>query len=247
MTELRDAACLVTGATGGIGRALAGLLAGRGARLLLTGRDGDELARLAVRTRGTTVVADLTRSEDLARLAAQAGECDVLVCNAGAGWAGDALAMPANALERLVALNLTAPMVLARLLVPGMRARGHGHLVLVGSIAGVTPVGGEAAYSATKAGLAGYAESLRYELEGTGVRVSLVVPGVVDTDFFRRRGAPYDRSWPRPIPARRVAEAIVRAVREDRDEVVVPAWLRLPVRLRGIAPRTYRRLAGRFG
>src|SRR6266511_4014067 len=80
-----------------------------------------------------------------------------------------------------------------------------------------------------------------------GIAVSVVVPGVVDTPFFDRRGSAYDRSWPAPIPAQRVARALLRAISSDRAEVFAPAWIRLPARFKGAAPGLYRRLALRFG
>src|SRR5205823_3384943 len=83
-----------------------------------------------------------------------------------------------------------------------------------------------AAYAATKAGLAAFAESLAYEVRGHGVTVSVIVPGVIDTPFFSRRGTPYGRARPAPIPAGRVAAAIVSALEHDRPVVYVPGWLR---------------------
>src|SRR6266536_3088320 len=122
------------------------------------------------------------------------GRVDLLVSNAGAGWAGDLAAMPLDLAERLVTLNLVAPVRLTRLLLPGMLERGGGHLVYVTSIAGATGVAREAVYAATKAGLATFADSVREDVAGSGVTVSVVVPGVVDTPFFYRRGSAYDRS-----------------------------------------------------
>ena len=155
--------------------------------------------------------------------------------------------MPDGRDRELIELNLTAPVQLTRLLVPAMAARGRGHVVFVSSIAGATAVRGEAVYSAAKAGLACFAESLAHELAGTGVGVSVIVPGVIDTPFFERRGRPYDRQRPRPLPAERVATAITAAVTADRRVVYVPGWLRFPAWLHGAAPGTFGRLARRFG
>src|SRR6266516_1612048 len=251
---------------GGIGRALVPPLANRGVQLVLTGRDpaalagaagadaGSEETAAAVTGAGTgprTIVADLTDAAAVERLAAEALDCfgrvDLLICNAGAGWAGQLAGMPLETAERLVTLNLLAPVRLTRLLLPGMLERGHGHLVYVTSIAGATGVGGEALYAATKGGLALFAASLREELAGRGVGVSVAVPGVVDTAFFERRGTPYPRTWPRPIPPERVARALLGAVESNRAEVFSPAWMRLPARLAGSAPGLYRALATRFG
>ena len=123
--------------------------------------------------------------------------------------------MTAEKVTELVAVGLTAPIQLTRLLVPGMAARGRGRVVFVSSIAGATGVRGEAVYSAAKAGLGFFAESLSYELTGRGVGVSLIVPGVIHTPFFERRGRPYGRTKPRPIPAERLAETIAPAIAGD--------------------------------
>jgi len=131
--------------------------------------------------------------------------------------------------------------------VPGMIARGRGHIVFVSSIAGATGVRGEAVYSAVKAGLGCFAESLAHELAGRGVRVSVIVLGVIDTPFFERRGRPYDRRRPTPLPANRVANALVSAIERNQYMVFVPRWMGFPAWLHGAAPGVFRHLADRFG
>ena len=117
----------------------------------------------------------------------------------------------------------------------------------VASIAGHIGVRDEAVYSATKAALLSFGESLRSEVAGAGVGVTNVSPGVVRTPFFERRGRPYDRAFPRPIQAERVARAVVRGVRRGADEVFVPAWMRPVARFHGAWPALFRQLAPRFG
>ncbi|KAB8187871.1 SDR family NAD(P)-dependent oxidoreductase [Microbispora catharanthi] len=241
--RLAGARVLVTGASSGIGAATALELSARGARLVLSGRDQEALAGVAARTGGEILPADL--SDPSADLAVRAGRVDMLVACAGEGWSGPLARMPGGTAERVIAVNLAAHVQLTRLLLPGMLERGRGHLVYVASIAGVVGVREEAVYAATKAGLLAFAESLRYELPGVGV--TAVVPGVVDTPFFARRGRPYTRRRPAPVPPERVARAIAVAVERDRAEVYVPAWLRLPARLHGAAPGAFRVLARRFG
>jgi short-subunit dehydrogenase len=234
---------LVTGASSGIGAATARAVAAAGGRTVLTGRDGDRLAAVAKDTGGVVIAADLTQRAGLDL----AEPIDVLVNNAGVGWAGPFEEMTEADIDRLIAVNLAAPIRLTRALVPGMAERGRGHVVFVASIAGATGVRHEAVYAATKAGVIFFAESLRYELAGTGVGVSVVVPGVVDTPFFDRRSRPYDRRRPAPIPAERVARTVVAAIERGRAEVYQPGWMRFPARLRGGAPSLFRRLAGRYG
>jgi short-subunit dehydrogenase len=248
--QLLGAVALVTGASSGIGAATAAALAAAGARLILTGRDPKRLRAVADRTGATAIAADLTEPGEAARLAADAvqvaGRVDVLVSNAGVGWAGPMDELSAEKAAELVAVNLVAPIQLSRLLTPAMAERGRGRLVFVSSIAGATGVRHEAVYAAAKAGLNCFAESLTYELSGHGVGVSVVLPGVVDTPFFSRRGRRYDRSWPAPIPADRVARAITDAITRDLAVVYVPAWMRFPAWVHGTSPGVFRMMASRF-
>lgn len=239
---------LVTGASSGVGAAVARRLGAAGADLLVAGRDPEALAATAGASGGRAVAGDLRDLAALTRLAAEADDArvQVAVLNAGVGWAGPLAQMPLSALDEVLGTDLVAPVRLTRLLVPGLLARGGGHLVLTGSVAARTAVPGEAVYSAAKAGLAGFADALRREL-APAVRVTLVTPGLVDTPFFARRGRPYPRAFPRPVPPERVAAAVLRGVERGLDEVFVPGWLRLPARLAGGAPGVYEVLARRFG
>ena len=251
--RLDGTVALVTGGSSGIGAAAARALASAGARPLIAGRDTGRLQAVAAETGGLGLAADLAAASGPAQLAeaalhaAEPGGIDLLVNNAGVGWAGPVEQMTAEQAAGLIAVDLTAPVQLTRLLLPGMIARGRGHIVFVSSIAGATGVRGEAVYSAAKAGLGCFAESLADELSGRGVGVSVIVPGVIDTPFFERRGRPYDRRRPAPLPPERVARVLVTAVERDQRVAFVPRWIRFPAWLHGALPGTYRRLAARFG
>lgn len=242
---------LITGASAGIGALVAERLAVAGARLVVHGRDEERTRAVAERTGGVPVLADLAVPGTAAELARAAlavhGRVDVVVANAGRGWSGPFVQMRPAEIEQLVALDLVSPLQLVRALLPPMLERRAGHVALVGSIAGRTGVAGEAVYAATKAALDVFAESLRLELRGSGVTVSLTVPGVVDTGFFAARGRPYDRSRPRPVPPADVARALVDAIANDRAEVWVPGWLRVAPAVRALVPGLYRQLSARFG
>jgi short-subunit dehydrogenase len=238
---------LVTGASSGIGRAIAMELARRGARVEATGRDAAALESLSRRTGGEWLAADLDRPEEVDRLAEWAEPVDLLVNNAGFGQTIPLQAMDPAIADSMIRVNLLAPIRLTALLVPGMIQRGRGHVVNVASVAGHVGVAGEAVYSATKAGLIALSESLRYEVRSLGVGVTVVSPGVVRTAFFERAGHPYDRRFPRPIRPERVARAVARAVRLRRAQVYVPAWIAFPVWLHGALPWLYRQGAARYG
>ncbi|MEQ4204184.1 SDR family NAD(P)-dependent oxidoreductase [Actinopolymorpha sp. B9G3] len=270
---------VVTGASSGIGRAVALRLAGLGCRLVLVGRDKERLDELAGRTGGEVRIADFADEESVAALASWLAALDpvpdILLNNAGIGAVADAAtgdgeqlpgyddatgndlgsgvdfgsgvgrALRGAELERLLAVNLRAPIALTRAVLPGMLRRGSGHLGYVSSIAALLGVPRESSYAVVKAALHAYGRSLHAEVTSRGVGVSVVAPGIVDTEFFDRRGVPYVRRFPRPISPDRVAARIVRAIERERAEVIVPRWLRIPVALQAVAPTTYARLAGR--
>lgn len=248
MTRLAGAVVLVTGASSGIGAATARLLARSGAVVLAAGRSAERLADLPTGVR--PLRADLCAEGGPAGLAAAAlgaaGRVDVVVHAAGVGGARPLVDCTDEQLRELVQVDLLAVIELTARLLPGMLQRADGHVVAVSSVArlGVT---GEAAYSATKAGLAGFCDALRLEVAGTGVRITEIVPGAVSTPMLDRRHPPYDRRFPRPVSADRVAAATAAAIEHDRDVVHVPGWLALASRLHGVAPGLYARLATRFG
>jgi short-subunit dehydrogenase len=244
------AAAVITGASRGIGRAVAVAAVEHGARVGLVARSGDELAALRDRLGGAAVVAvaDLTRPSELeqafATLDGGLGGVDVLVNNAGIGSWGPFVETPDAELERVLALNLVAAMRLTRLVLPGMIRRRRGHIVNIGSVAGRLGAPFEAVYSASKFGLTGFTEALSVELRPFGIGVSMVNPGPVATAFS---DAATHRSGgrPRPIPPARVAAAVISIVEDGGLERVVPRWLRLAHALRTIAPVTYTRGAPR--
>ena len=246
--ELRGRTVLVTGATGGLGMAIARAVAARGAVPVVTGRRLDVLEPLAAETGGRAVAADLSSPADVDRLLAEAGDVDVLVANAALPGSGHIASFSVEDIDRALAVNLRAPMVMARRLAEPMAARGAGHLVFVSSLSGKVASGGGSVYSATKFGLRGFAHALREDLRGVGVGVSVVLPG-----FIRDGGMFHDADveLPRFVGTRTpedVAAAVVRAIEHDRAEIdVAPLSLRAGAAFAGLAPELSARLQRRLG
>jgi short-subunit dehydrogenase len=249
--RLEGRSVLLTGATGGIGGAIARELAGRGCALTLTGRREAELARLVGElgppARG--LAANLTNLAELRELLDQAGPVDVLVACAGVDIPQDLADATDEAVEEAIRINLLAPAALSRAVVASMKQRGAGHIVFIGSVAGLvaTPIN-SSVYTATKWGLRGLGLALRQELHGTGIGVSTVFPaGVRDAGMFARTGMilPWYAGTSSP---QQVAQAVVRAIERDRPEVVVAAvGERLGAALSGVAPVLVGRIARATG
>jgi len=180
---------VVTGASRGIGAELARRLAADGARLALVARSRDALAALAGELGAEPVVCDVGDAAQIERAAERieslaGGAPDVVVNNAGVFSIAAAHKTSVEQFRRTLDVNLVAPFAFVRAFLPGMRARGSGHLITLGSVADRNIFPGNAAYSASKYGLRAMHEVLRAELRGTGVRATLVSPGPVDTDIW---------------------------------------------------------------
>ncbi len=246
--RLSGANVLLTGATGGIGHAIARALHARGASLVLTGRRAEVLAPLASELGAVALPVDLAQAQEVERLAREAGEVDVLLANAGLPASGTLDSFSVQEIDRALDVNLRAPIVLAHALAPGMVARGRGHLLFVSSVAGKATAPGSSIYSASKYGLRGFAGSLRAELRDTGVGVSTVFPGFIsDAGMF----AEADVALPPGVGTRTpqdVARAVVAAIERDRGEVdVAPLPLRAGALLAGVAPELAARVSRRLG
>ncbi|WP_405442965.1 SDR family NAD(P)-dependent oxidoreductase [Streptomyces avidinii] len=237
---------LLTGATGGIGAALAARLTAQGARLTVTGRREEALKATADACGARTVVADLAVRSDVVQLAESCTDADILVANAALPASGDLLDYTEDQLDRALDVNLRSPLLLSRLLAEPMVARGRGHIVLVGSISGKAATKSTSLYNATKFGLRGFALALRQELRGTGVGVSLVQPGFVrDAGMFAATGASTPNGI-RTVTPGQVADGVVRAVRRDLCEVnVAPLELRLLSAVAGQFPGFAERVQAR--
>jgi short-subunit dehydrogenase len=245
--RINGSTALVTGASGGLGVAIARALAARGAAVVLTGRRIDVLQRLAAELGGRAVAADLADPADIERLAAEPG-VDILIANAGLPGTGPVLDFDVARMDKVLAVNLRAPMVLSKLLAEPMVAAGRGHLVLIGSISGRTASPGGAVYSATKFGLRGFAHGLRQDLHGTGVGVSLIQPGFVrDAGMFAESGATLPPGV-RTVAPQAVANAVVHAIVRNRGEVdVAPIEVRLGGIVGGLFPELAARVQRRAG
>jgi short-subunit dehydrogenase len=222
--ELAGRRALLTGATGGLGRAIAKALAGRGASVMLSARKAEALEALAAELPGEghrVLAADLAEPGAAEKLAADAGEVDVLVANAGlpgAGWLTD---FTPEQVSRAVRVNLEGPMLLSQALFPAMIERGSGHLVFVASLAGKSASPLSSIYNATKFGLRGFALGLRQDLGPKGVGVSLVSPGFIrEAGMFAEAGAKSPPGLGTGTPEQ-VGAAVVKAIERDKVEVTV--------------------------
>jgi short-subunit dehydrogenase len=178
---------LITGATGGLGQAIARAFAARGATLMLTGRRADVLENLVAQVGGRALACDLADREQVNRLIEEARDIgvDVLVANAALPATGLLTAVPQEKIDRILEVNLRAPVALARALAPGMMERRGGHMVFMSSLSGKAASASSSLYAATKFGLRGFALSIREDLRPYGVGASVVLPGFIrDVGMF---------------------------------------------------------------
>ena len=244
---------LITGASRGIGRALALALDARGAELGLIARKRDGLEALAAELSGEPLLlpADVSRGEDITRAVAEfteaGGAPDLLVANAGLAHYGPFADMPAELLEEMVRVNVLGTVLTVKAGLDAMIDRGRGHIVVVASGAALRSFPGAAVYGGTKAADAGFAQALRHELSGTGISLTTVYPGEVATDLHAHQPErlPDWRRGDEAIEPARVAEETIAAVEADEPSVYVPGAVRL-LGLNGIAPRLVDRLVRRL-
>ncbi len=241
MKDLASKTVLLTGASTGLGPFIARRLHRAGARFVLSARNEAALDKLSKELGGArVVVADLSRAGEPERLAREAGAVDVLVSNAGIPATGRLATFEVEEIDRAIAVNLRAGIVLAKALAPAMVERKSGHLVFMSSIAGKIPSGGETIYNATKFGLRGFALALREELWGTGVGVSVIVP-----TFVSEAGMwAVTRLKPNPIAGEvspeQVADAVWKAITRNRREIdVVPIQLRTVLKVQALTPGVF--------
>lgn len=232
-------AVAVTGGAQGIGREIARQLAGAGARVVIGDRDLHAARTTAAEIGGgaAALELDVTSTDSFTGFLEQAesrlGPLDVLVNNAGVMWTGPFDEEPEGATEAMLAVNLHGVIRGVRLAAPAMRRRGRGHIVTVASAAARLSPPGESTYAATKHGVLGYLTGVREELRGTGVRITAVMPTVVDTALAAGTAT---GSVPLLTPAD-VASAVVDAVARPRFEVTVPAHVGLLSRLAHVLPQ----------
>lgn len=248
--KIEGSRVLLTGATGGIGGAIARELHGRGATLVLTGRKAEVLEELRAELveRAEVLPADLARAGEAERVAADAGEVDILIANAGLPATGMVVDYSVTEIDSALDVNLRAPIQLTRALLPGMLERGSGQLVYMSSIAGKLASPRSALYSATKFALRGFTWGLRHDLAGSGVGVTCVYPG-----FVREAGMWADTGLKTPpgigtSSPEEVARALARGIERNSTEVdVAPLFVRASARLSGAAPglvASFQRLLG---
>jgi short-subunit dehydrogenase len=235
--EISGSKVLLTGATGGLGHAIARALGAKGAQLILTGRRTDVLEPLASELGARSLAVDLSEATEVDRLLSEAGELDILVANAALPGSGKLDAFTMEQIDRALDVNLRAPIALAHTLVPAMVKRGSGHLLFMSSLSGKATSAGSSIYNATKFGLRGFAGAMRAELHGTGVGVSAVFPGFIrDAGMFAEAGVKLPTGVGTRSPED-VAKAVVLAIERNRGEVdVAPISLRLGSAFAGLAP-----------
>jgi uncharacterized protein len=238
---------LVTGATGGIGQAIVRAFAACGASLILTGRRTEVLEPLAAEVGGRALTCDLSDRSAVERLCGVvvAAELDVFVANAALPASGLLTELTQEEIDRMLEVNLRAPIALARALAPGMIERGRGHMVFVSSLSGKAANPASSIYSATKFGVRGFALGLREDLRPHHVGISTVLPGFIsDAGMFadaQRGQAEGQIKLPPGVstrPPEEVAGAVIKAIERNRAELdVAPALVRFGATFAGAAPQ----------
>lgn len=249
---LAGRAVLVTGASRGLGEVIAGRLLAEGARVMLAARSVDDLERVrgAIDPTGERtglVACDVAEPADcegaVAATIERFGAVDILVNNAGIEILSPFAELELTGLRQIVEINVIGLLQMTRAALPHMLERGSGQVVNMASLAGLTPVPYNAVYSASKHAVVGFTDSLRIELDGTGVGVSAVCPGFVrEAGMFAKHSTDAPPLAGTSSPAE-VADAVVKAIKHDRRNIVVAApTAKLSPGLRSVVPGLYARM-----
>jgi short-subunit dehydrogenase len=244
--QIEGRRALITGATGGIGRAIATALHERGAHVLLNGRREEVLNQLVDdlgAERCESLPADLASADEVDALLERAGRIDILVANAALPGSGRLDEYSAEEIDRALDVNLRAPIHLSRGLVPSMLERREGHLVFISSISGKVASGRGSIYAATKFGLRGFATSLHDELRDEDVGVTTVFPGFIsDAGMWAETGIELRKGVTTRTPEQ-VAAAVVKGIETNKSEIdVAPLTLRAGGWAAGISQSAVQRL-----
>lgn len=239
MKDLVGKTALLTGASGGLGKYIAHNLADAGMNLCLVAFPGNGLEKLraAIEQKGRKAIAipaDLRLPDRRPYVVQQTlekfGAIDVLVNNAGIEYTSDYHELTLEQIQDVLSVNLEAPMVLTRLVLPDMVKRGSGHIVNMSSLAGKASPACQEPYAASKAGLIGFTASLRATYRGTGVSASVICPGFVEAGIYERLKSNTGFTAPLllgTVPPEPIGKAVVRSIRKDLPEVIINKW---PVR-----------------
>ena len=224
-----DRVAVVTGASSGIGAAIATDLAGRGARIVAVARRADRLAEVVETCRASSpdsiahpadVSSQAACDEVIATTEDRFGRVDILVNNAGISIHKNAARTSVEEIERLMAVNFFAPVYLSMAALPGMLERRDGSIVNVTSVAGYVPNPGESAYGASKAALSRWSHGLAVDLDGTGVHVGVVSPGPIDTEIW---SLDEEQSYTGKLyPPQVVAEAVAKMIERRVTHLTAP-------------------------
>lgn len=260
--QLRNCRAVITGASAGLGEEFARQLAAQAELLVLIARRAERLEKLREeliaahpRLRVAVLPADLSQASDVEQLVAalerEAPDVDLLINNAGLGDLGAFATADPQKLDQVMLVNMVGLTTLTRALLPGMIARGRGHVLNVSSSAGFLPMANFAVYAATKAYVTSFSEALRSELRRSGIGVTALCPGPVRTEFTAvARRSPESGVDPAPeftyVSAREVVAAALRGVERDRA-IVIPGWaMKAGMTIVRLTPRAVLRLASRF-
>ena len=232
----QDKVAIVTGASSGIGAVTAQMLAQRGVRVTLAARRAEMLEQMAqqIKAQGgeaLSLPADVTQPDQVQNMVTQTlahwGRLDYLIANAGQYIQSPVAEMSLETLERSLAINFYAQVYCILEALPHLKAQGSGHIVIVCSMDAKTPMVDDAPYVAAKSAISGFGDVLRQELHGTGVDVSIIYPGRVDTQMIQ--GMRF-LAITKPMPPEIVAKAILRSIERRQVSIILPPqakWLNL--------------------